>query len=585
MLQNFKKKHHHLSYRTILLVSTLSALIIAILFVAGYMYAYSSKLLVDRTVLYQQKALEANANSLAAFFRSIDLTAASISENDELLQSLSQQENDRYSTLDANQRISTLLSSFVYSNPQILHINIITDRFNNCSSWETNGLISEDRISENLLNRTSKLSDSGWVILEERDGLESALSGGDTIVSYYQNIYYKSTGRRVGTLLISCSESTFYSMIQSFLPDSETEVSLLSPSGLALSPSGEEPLSAENPNIPAGSVLLDQDNQILLLSQTVPQYGWTIIQRLNLRQLTQDLDLSMRYTVILCGAVLLLMAVVSLFLSRSISLPLRQFTQMLESLSRTGFQPNQNHFIMEEVDRLNTQFNVMIGEIHQLMERVSREQKEKHITELKLLQAEINPHFIYNTIELINFVAAKNGQSTICEIVHALGRFLRLSLNNGKLHLTIAQEIEHVSQYIRLQQFKYEDSFCVEWDIAPGILGNYTIKLILQPLVENCLVHGFAESGGEGCIWIQGYMENGDIVFTVRDDGCGMDSQTAVAILTRQTAGYGVYNVHQRIQAAFGPHYGLRYETGLGEGTSVFVRLPVLFEPPKETEH
>lgn len=579
-----KKFHFQIKLKTLLITGSLCIIGLSIVLVSSFMYAYCNKYIIDRTVIYQQKALESVGTNVTDFIDDIDTLAASICENSDILRLLTDKKNDTYQNLVNSREISSLLSSFVYSYSKVSSINIISDNFENINDSHLNGIISTEFVNSSLADQTYKIENSGWFLLNYDDMLSDTLSSsvnGDTTICFFRNIYGKTTSKRLGTLLISCRESVLYDMVRQSMFDSATEAMILDENDMILSHSNKELLGTAYTTPSDSSVVLNQETGQLLVSHKLPRQNWVIMQSLSLSYMTRDLDQIATYTLILTLTIMTLAAVFSTLLSSWVTHPLRHLTNMVKDISQTNLHQNEDTYLLQEIDILNTQFNSMVESIHTLMETVSTEQKEKHATELKLLQAEINPHFIYNTIELINYVAMKNNDLLVCDIVHTFGRFLRLSLNNGKIYLTLAQEIEQVSAYAKLQSLKYEESFDLEWDVAPEILDSYTLNLILQPLVENCLVHGFSKTGGYGHIKITADVYDSDIVITVTDDGTGMDEDISRQILTKATPGYGVYNVNQRIQNVFGNNYGLQYTSALNNGTVVTLRIPYLKEMPK----
>lgn len=580
-----KNLHIQIKLRTAMITGSLCILAFSIVLIAGYMYAYCSKYIIDRTILYQQKALESVGETVTDFLNDVDSIAASICENTDILRLLDEKDADTYQNLVNSQQISSILSSFVYSYNKITSINIISDSFRNVNDYHLNGVVSEEYVSSNLIDKTYKVGDSGWFLLAKDDIMQGTLNSSidsDETICLFKNIYARNTSRRLGMLLISCHESVLYEMIRQSVFDSDTEAMILNENGTVLSHSVKSLIGTILPTSSESPVLLNRETGQLILSHQLERQDWIITQYLSIPYLTHDLDQIAAYILILSIAVMILSAIFSTLLSSYITSPLRQLTKTAADISKTNLIRNENRYTIKEMDLLNIQFNTMVDDIHTLMETVSTEQKEKHNTELKLLQAEINPHFIYNTIELINYVAMKNNDLLVCDIVHTLGCFLRLSLNNGKIYLTLAQEIEQVTAYIKLQSLKYENSFEIEWDISPEILNSYTLNLLLQPLVENSLVHGFSRTGGCGSIKISAKPEGSDILISVTDNGAGMEEDMTQQILTKATPGYGVYNVNQRIQNAFGNKYGLHYTSAIDNGTVAILRIPYLRVLPEE---
>lgn len=232
----------------------------------------------------------------------------------------------------------------------------------------------------------------------------------------------------------------------------------------------------------------------------------------------------------------------------------------------------------DEIGHLDRVFHGMAQRLQRLLDEVTETHRRMREEELKALQAQINPHFLYNTLALIRWLVEMNGAAgTICELVDDMSTFYRLVLNRGKEIVSLRDELALTEAYIRIQQARFKDEFQVEVDVDPTLKDCAIIKLILQPLVENAIAHGISGLERPGRIVIRGVRDGGDIRLTVEDDGRGMDEETLHSLLSpgRQPTGYGLYNVHERIRLFFGPTYGLTIRSAHGEGTSVEIRIPV----------
>lgn len=223
-----------------------------------------------------------------------------------------------------------------------------------------------------------------------------------------------------------------------------------------------------------------------------------------------------------------------------------------------------------------------------LMRAQYRSGKAVKSAELRALQAQINPHFLYNTLDLINWEAFEHDAPEISEIAQNLAKFYRISLNKGRQILTVREELEHVRAYVSIENRHFDDAICLHIDVPEDLQALACINIILQPFVENAIVHGFAENPARGVcnIRIEAWREAGDVVFMVSDDGPGMTEAQTKAIFRRNTArqvsGYGVKNIHSRIQLSFGEAYGVTYRNTKESGTAVYIRLPAL--TPEEAE-
>ena len=236
----------------------------------------------------------------------------------------------------------------------------------------------------------------------------------------------------------------------------------------------------------------------------------------------------------------------------------------------------------DELDEIFRNFNFMVEELHRLMQEHFRLGKEARISELKALQSQINPHFLYNTLDLINWMAMDYGASDIENLVWNLSRFYRLSLNKGKNVLTVKEEVEHVRVYVNIENIHFDQKIHFEADVPEEIQDKACLNIILQPLVENSIVHGINEvSEIESMnISISAEVEGEDIVFHVQDDGPGMSEEQVRCLETEYMnvsgKGYGVRNINFRIKLCFGEKYGITYDSISGQGTTAHIRIPLL---------
>ena len=232
----------------------------------------------------------------------------------------------------------------------------------------------------------------------------------------------------------------------------------------------------------------------------------------------------------------------------------------------------------DEIGELISGYNTLIDEVHNLIHQVyeSKLTEKKH--EMKALQNQINPHFLYNTLSLINWKALEVGNEDISNITLALSNFYRTSLNKGSNTMSVEAEISNVRSYIDIQLFMRDYSFEVKYDVHDEILKYETLNLILQPIVENAIEHGIdvRRDGKKGLITIKGWKEENLIYISVEDNGVGMDDEMAQSIITRDSKGYGIRNVNERIQLYYGEQYSLRVNSKINEGTCITVCIPAI---------
>lgn len=225
----------------------------------------------------------------------------------------------------------------------------------------------------------------------------------------------------------------------------------------------------------------------------------------------------------------------------------------------------------------------MTDKIQKLMEENTWEQEEKRKNELKALQSQINPHFLYNTLDSIIWMAESGKDQEVVLMTSALGKLLRQSISNEAEKVSIETEISYTRSYLTIQKMRYKDQLEYEIDIDEDIMKKEIVKLVIQPLVENSIYHGIKYLDGKGMIWITGGIVGDDIVLSVRDNGVGIGKDTITKIfegeMEKKSEGrnrnhVGIYNVHNRLQLHYGKKYGLSYRSAPGLGTTVFITIP-----------
>lgn len=287
--------------------------------------------------------------------------------------------------------------------------------------------------------------------------------------------------------------------------------------------------------------------------------------------------------IIITALVLLavILAVISYYIPIGITRNLRELCNITDRIAAGDLTVQAKVEGGEEVEALSTSMNAMIIKINELIDQVTEEQKRLRKSEFELLQAQINPHFLYNTLDAIMWLIEAGEREQAVSMVRNLSEFFRTSLNQGKDIITIEEELKHVRSYLEIQKTRYQDILDYEIDV-PETLYGYTIpKITLQPLVENALYHGIKNKRGKGMIKITGQTEDEKIVITVSDNGAGMSPERLKEVDDAIENGipseghiYGVYNVNERIKLNEGDGFGLRFESELGEGTRVKVILP-----------
>ncbi|WP_312692442.1 sensor histidine kinase [Caproiciproducens sp.] len=326
-----------------------------------------------------------------------------------------------------------------------------------------------------------------------------------------------------------------------------------------------------------------EGQQRLVTVKTAGYTGWKIIAVTPTQDITSNYQQFRLFTLFFIFFAIFLMIFVNMFLSSRIANPLKELELSVKDLDKGNLNGIDISISGSyEVQHLGKTIRSMVDQLHRLMDDIVTEQESKRKSELDALQSQINPHFLYNTLDSIIWMIENERYDGAVTMVTALARLFRISLSKGKNIITVADELEHVRNYLTIQKMRYKNKFSYEITAEPETLPCATIKLIVQPLVENAIYHGMEFMSGDGEIRINAYRDGNDLYIDIIDNGLGMPQEQADALLTEETtkvrgkgSGIGLKNVKERIQLYFGSEYGLAIYSEPDEGTTARIHLPL----------
>lgn len=308
----------------------------------------------------------------------------------------------------------------------------------------------------------------------------------------------------------------------------------------------------------------------LYLFSSVTNYttGWSIVNVVEKNELSEESKGIRLISFLVAGCVLIVGFIMARIISRTISQPLKQLENTIAQVGE-GERHITEEFDYSEVGRIGQKFKEMVNTNLELSEHLMAVKLNEREAELLLLQSQINPHFLYNTLDSLYFVAIMHGDDQMAEMVEALSDNFKLALNNGNKYIKVADSVKWMQGYMKLQNMRYNNRFELFVDISREILQRETITFIFQPFIENAMYHGLEPKIGKGKISLRGWQEQNNMIFTIEDDGVGIDD------MSRLENGYGVRNVIERIKLNYGEKYGVTFESSPGKGTKVTIVVPV----------
>ena len=340
--------------------------------------------------------------------------------------------------------------------------------------------------------------------------------------------------------------------------------------------------------------MLYLDENIYMLTSIIQDgiQEYIRVETTNLQEVRMKQEVQNKRIYILCiyavGIAILTVIVMTVRALHGVTRPIQNLCNLTKKVAAGDFTLRADDADIEEISVLADSFNSMTKEIGELIEDIKEKEKNLHLVETKLLQAQINPHFLYNTLDAIVWLAEDNRNEEAIAMVTSLSEFFRTTLAHGRDFITVQEEESHIESYLKIQRFRYQDIMDYKIDIDTQIHHYVIPKLLLQPLVENALYHGVKQKRGKSDIFVTGHIEEGNIIFVVQDNGKGM-SEEMLENLRRNienekggpsTDSFGLSNINQRIKHYYGESYGLFIESKENEGTKATVILPARENAP-----
>ncbi|MFC2476447.1 MAG: sensor histidine kinase [Catonella sp.] len=331
-----------------------------------------------------------------------------------------------------------------------------------------------------------------------------------------------------------------------------------------------------------GSIEEEFNNMVqTVVIKTVGYTGWKLVGVIKGTGISLNILKTRLFIVFVISLIIFIVVLINSYISFRVTDPIRELEKSVKKLEEGNLDADIYMGGSYEIQHLGKSVQDMKYRIKGLMQDIVTEHEEKRKSEFNSLQAQINPHFLYNTLDIIVWQIENEKQSEAVHTVTALARFFRLSLGKGKNIVTVKAEIEHVKNYLMIQHMRFKNKFDYEFDVENDVLELSSLKLMLQPLVENAIYHGMEFMDGDGLITIKAWREDNELYLSVADNGLGMTEDKVNLILAGRSnsgngrgSGIGVKNVNERIKLYFGEGYGLKIDSEPDVGTTITIHLP-----------
>lgn len=556
----------------------------------------ANNLIVGQISSETMSSIELVSNSIDSLLKKMNSIALYVNEDEGIKELITQEAKDLEDFSDTSPESKNLrklnrINKFYSLTSNIAfnmmgtrcYITFITSTGQKYTNWAYEGGSSDIYFNKYLLEKIER-KETGLVWKGiEKNYIESEINMQPYVMTLTKNIFDTSGEKQYGTFLISVSENEISKLMS---PGDQLQKRVILDENMNVISSTKKdwlnkPFKAicdcEFPMSQKGYFTFkDVDGEKSIISYNTVR-NWKVVDIKSYDSITKQLDNERNRLLIVNGIFILVFLGISAIIAQSISRPLRRLTRMMLKTDLESSSSEKGITRHDEIGILEGSFNIMRNNIKILMQDNMDKERKKRDAELKSLQAQISPHFLFNTLNAVRWAAINNNTKKAADMVLALSNLLRMTVVRGNELIPVEEEIINLKNYTSIFQMRHSIEFQLICDLEEDIKQYKIPKLLLQPLVENAVIHAFEDVSSGGTIEITGYKREEFVILCVKDNGKGMDMNSLPAekeVKELKFSGIGVNNVDERIKLYFGEKYGLKIWSGIGIGTTVEVRLP-----------
>ncbi|WMC93250.1 cache domain-containing sensor histidine kinase [Kineothrix sp. MB12-C1] len=581
------KKFRDFNIRTKLIIGFSFILLLLVLILVVAFYTYSAKIILKHSLEQTRETVEQFSNSLDSYMTLMSNKMEVLADSPTIQEELNTPPNEAniesdsfYSRNKQIRRIMLQAYSSITMNDMELYGANGTSYY--LSLWSDKHEIP----NEDILFAKADLAKGKWVLINDQND-EDTLQ----IIKLVKDL---QTYKPIGYIRIGLKRSYIEKMTSNISFGNDGSIAILDANMERISGVVGESLitkmSGETSS--QGNFLYEEGSSECTVVYTHSNItGWDTVGFIPLEYIKKDLAGIRNLAVVLIVFAIIIGISVSIAIAQSLVSSLENTANALERFAQGDFEVRLCENRADEIGKMNRVFNKAIKDINELMQKVTQGEILNKEMEFKTLQSQMNPHFLYNTLDTINWMAFKEKQIEICNLVTAISNLIRASISNKQSIITLEQELNYVKDYLYIQHVRYKDRFDTIYDIDDSLLNQTVPKLIVQPIVENAIIHGIENTQSKNFLYISVKRENESIDIIVKDTGIGMSEEKISELLkepiTAETGesevhtNLGLYAVHKRLKFMYGDSYGLIIRSKEGEGTTVILHIPYIQEPQK----
>ena len=555
--------------------------ILPLLFFVSYSYQSVKEQLIDQTYSGMTLATSQITSNLQSKLKNYSKISTSLYLDVTLQEYLSKAYDGNADYLDAYRYIDNVMNNVLTTNPEVSDITIYStnpkmpvdnlfikklDDSIRQQPWFTKVQHTYGNV---IFTITPVKPDSSLLTTEEQPMF--------TLVRY---LNYNSLNFPYGVLTIDVKESDLYALMGK--EDSNKDIYIVNENGIIISSKDKSLLNTDLGRLLPGQFKSGANSRFestykgekVLVVYDTSSNGWKTVSIVPYSSFMAPAIASSNRILVMASICILFSVVLIYLVARMSTKRIESLLKSIRRMEREDFELETIPMGHDEIGQMSFALHKMAGRLKNLINEVYKKEISKREAEMDILQAQINPHFLYNTLASISALAMEHKDPKIQDMVSHLAKFYRISLNKGKNLISLNEELNLTKYYLSIQQIRYEGLLHVHFQVDEAVLVHHTVKLALQPFVENCINHAIWDDDCGITIIIRAYRDGDEIIVAIVDDGMGMTRQTLEKLQAKDEIGYGISNVDQRIKLAFGEVYGVTIASRLGIGTSVQIRLP-----------
>lgn len=544
-----------------------------------------------------QKAVSNSDNKLTLISKQFNTLITSIeynikifSTNTSLLDNIVGNKNDDHgivSDIDLLFNINDVVFNYISLQRYIEEVRIVLSD-GKVYSTLTNSITHDIKTTETMTYQDAIAKRGQLTWYDNHETFNSLNKNDISAITVTKAIIDKSTGNYLGVISLNIREDPILSIYSDISSGHTGKYFIVNRNGIMVSTPDKSVIYSSVKYEPFFKWILNNTGKpkifrvnnvnTLVISTPLSKIDWYLVSFIPMKELNEE-SYKIIKVIILIGLACMFVAVIMSFVFiRNITNPVSKLVEFTKKVSEGNFDEEIHLASRDEISTLAWHFNIMIKSIRQLIIKNELEQKKKREYELMLIQSQVNPHFFYNTLDCVRSLIVNNEYEGALDVTVSLGEFYKGVLSKGNDLISISEELNLTVNYLKIQQIIQRNKFDFDVDFDDRIMECNILKLTLQPVVENSIVHGFREANRDGLIHITGKLEFCKIIIEIMDTGKGIENNEIINILNSRDQGkkksFGLSNINERIKLQFGPEYGIRINSAIGEGTRVTIEIP-----------